>query len=128
MTEAAELLSGSLQTERLADGTRKLLRELIVRVGADTIVVPEGFVTDYSSIPWFGRSLVRWSRVDIAGVVHDFLYQSGQVSRERADEIWRITAMSGEHSANAVQAWLAWAALRVGGSGAWNSYRSRSTV
>ena len=29
------------------------------------------FTTDYSSLPWAKRWLVNWSRVDIAGVVHD---------------------------------------------------------
>ena len=124
MSAETELLSGPLQTERLPNGTRRLLRDLIVKVGQDTIQVPAGFVTDYSSIPWFGRSLVRWSKVDIAGVIHDYLYQDGSMSRKRADEIWRIVAMSGKHNANAAQAWLAWAALRIGASKAWNNYRS----
>lgn len=123
-----ELLSGPLQTERIPDGTRRLLRDLTLRVGEDTITVPAGFVTDYSSIPWFGRWLVRWSKVDVAGVVHDYLYQVGGMSRKRADDIWRIVAMSGAHHASPAQAWLAWTALRLGASGAWARYRERDRV
>ena len=39
----------------------------------DPIVVPEGFVTDFSSDP---IGLLDWSKVDVAGVVHDYLYQN----------------------------------------------------
>lgn len=66
---------GPLQTERLPGGNRKLLRRLVVQLDDDTILtVPKGFETDFSSIPRFARSFIDWSRVDIAGVVHDFLY------------------------------------------------------
>lgn len=80
----------SLRTERLSDGRRKLLRDLVVEIGgADPITIPAGFVTDFSSIPWFARALVRWSRVDIAGVVHDWLYTTSELSRRQADRLWR---------------------------------------
>jgi hypothetical protein len=85
--------------------------------------IEEGFETDYSSIPWFGRFVVRWSRVDIAGVLHDWLYVRGILSRRESDKIWRITACSGEHRANALQGWICWVSLRLAGFIAWNRYR-----
>lgn len=121
---ATSLKSLALQTERLPTGRRTLLRDLIVYTDGRDWLVPEGTETDYSSIPAIGRSLVRWSRVDIAGVVHDWLYlDGGQASRARADRIWRLVAQGGEHSANAFQAWVAWAALRGFGGLAWAQHR-----
>jgi len=123
MADLARLVSGALQTERLGDGRRKLLRELVVEVESENFTVPQNTETDFSTIPWLGRLLVHWSKVDIAGVVHDWLYQSGHTSRAHADRVWRITAISGEHHANAVQGWAGWLALRLFGWIAWNRYR-----
>jgi len=109
------LVSGPLQTERQGDGRRRLLRDLVVEVDGLQITIPAGTLTDFSSIPWYGRILVRWSKVDIAGVVHDWLYQTAFTSRARADKIWRLVAVAGDHHANAFQAWVGWLALRVGG-------------
>ena len=114
---------GPLQTERLPNGNRKLIRKLVVEVDYDTtITVPEGFETDFSSIPAFARSFIDWSRVDIAGVVHDFLYWCPQegFSRKRADDVWRRIAAAGASRANSLQQWLGWAGLRMIG---WRAYR-----
>ena len=111
MTKSTQLVSGSLQTERMDNGRRRLLRDLVVEVAEERITIPTGTVTDFSTIPWFGRALVRWSKVDIAGVVHDWLYQTGATTRTRADAIWRLVAVAGEHRANAFQAWIGWIGL-----------------
>lgn len=121
--EEAELVSLPLQTERLPRGTRRLLRDLSVQVRDREVVVPAGTETDFSSIPSFGRFVVRWSQVDIAGVIHDWLYRTGEVSRREADAIWYICARSGETRANTLQAWVAWASLRIGGGPAWSGAR-----
>ena len=125
MTAQTKIVGESMQTERREDGQRILLRDLKVEIEGDPITVPAGTTTDFSSIPWYGRILVRWSKVDIAGVVHDWLYESGDTSRARADAIWRLLAVSGEHSANAIQAYIGWFALRIGGWIAWHRYRQK---
>jgi hypothetical protein len=124
-TDPAKLVSDWLRTERQPDGTRILLRELKLDVDSTVINVAEGTNTDFSTIPWYGRILVRWSRVDIAGVVHDYLYHKQEFSRSRADRIWRLCAVSGEHRANQFQAWVGWFALRIGGWLAWNACKRR---
>ncbi|WP_298864356.1 DUF1353 domain-containing protein [uncultured Gimesia sp.] len=121
--ESVFLVSGLLQTERQPDGDRKLLRKLTVNVHDKTISVPENFITDFSSIPWFGRFLVRWSKVDIAGVVHDRLYATAEYTRCEADTIWRQTALAGECHANIFQAWIGWFFLRIGGKFLWKNKR-----
>ena len=128
MPEPTRVVEGPLQTERRPDGRRRLLRDLVVEVEGERITVPAGTLTDFSSIPWLGRVLVRWSKVDIAGVVHDWLYQRGTTSRARADEIWRRLALSGEHRANPIQAWIAWLALRAAGGSAWRRHRRRDAA
>ena len=109
---------GRLRTERLPNGNRVLIRDLVVMLDDGTeIIVPDGFETNFSSIPRFARSFIDWPRVDIAGVVHDFLYWCPQkdVSRKRADAIWREMAGAGEHHANWFQRSLGWFGLRIGG-------------
>ena len=113
------VVGGALQTERRPDGKRKLLRELQVRIGGQRITVPCEFVTDFSSIPTLLHWVVRWSRVDVAGVVHDFLYARGTLNRSEADGVWFKVARSGEHRANLLQAAACWAALRLFGWCVW---------
>ena len=123
MNDSTRCISKPLQTERLANGRRRLLRDLVVEVDGEQYTVPGGTETDFSTIPWFGRMLVHWSKVDIAGVVHDWLYQTGSSSRSHADTVWRVVALAGDHHANAFQAWVGWAGLRIGGWYAWDRYR-----
>ena len=88
--------------------------------------MPRGTETDFSSIPWLGRLLVRWSKVDVAGVVHDRLYQTGELEKPEADRVWRIVAQAGEHHANAFQAWAGWLALVVWGWRSWPQHQRES--
>lgn len=125
MNKQTRIVGDMMQTERREDGRRFLLRNLDLEIEGDPLTIPAGTITDFSSIPWYGRILVRWSKVDIAGVVHDWYYQTGAASRARADKIWRLVAVAGTHRANAFQAWVGWLALRVGGWIAWHRYRSQ---
>ena len=122
---------GALQAEKSADGRRRLLREIRVDVsrnvdGSRIVVVPACFVTDYSSLPWGTRWFMHWSRVDVAGVVHDYLYRCGEevpgYTKAQADRFWRRVALSGDRRALWHQAWLGWLVLRLFG---WCSFRRR---
>lgn len=120
MNHPSYLIGGLLQTERQPDGSRILLRDLSLCIEDKKYTVPKGTRTDFSSIPWYGRWLVRWSRVDIAGVVHDWLYLTATEDRKRSDQIWRLVAISGKHRANLVQAWIGYIVLRAWGWRTWN--------
>ena len=124
---------GALRVERLPDGRRQLVRDLCVDVsmsvdGSRIVEVRKDFVTDYSSLPWGTRWLVHWSRVDVAGVVHDYLYRCGvtlpdEYTKAQSDRIWRWIALSGDRRAWRYQAWLGWFALRLFG---WWAFRKRT--
>lgn len=96
-----------------------------------TITVPSGFCTDFASVP---RGL--WNvfppagRYAPAAVLHDFLYQHGQVltadlaveiSRAYADSVLRRA--SGDLGVSwIVRAWM-WAGVRTAGWLIWKKYR-----
>lgn len=124
----SRVIGGSLQTERMKNGRRKLLRDLaldLTDVIGFNLLVPRAMETDFSSIPQLFASIVRWSKVDVAGVGHDHLYQTGLVDRKTADKAWRALARSGKHRANKLQAEVCYRSLRVGGWVAWNYWRKR---
>jgi hypothetical protein len=112
-----------LKIVRTEFGMRKLISPLPFWVNGVRHAVPKGFESDLSSIPCAFAWIVRFDRVDVAGVVHDWLYFSGKTSRRKADAIWRTVAMLGPHRASPVQAWVCWAGLRLGGWIAWGNYR-----
>ena len=116
-------ISLPLAVVRQADGRRKLLRPFSIEVRGWTIIVPEGFVTDYSSFPWLTRNIVRWDRVDVAGVVHDWLFYIGYYSLWETNLIWKEIAENGEHSANKLQGLLGWMGLTLGSWNVWRKYR-----
>ena len=91
------------------------------------IIVPKDFVTDLASIP---RSL--WSflpplgRYDRAAVVHDWLYQTGCVTRETADFVM-LEAMRASH-VDAVTRYTLYAGVCAGGGPTWRRYRHENAL
>lgn len=123
-----------LQTKRCPDGKRELLKDLKVEIVEGgkkiPIEVAKGFTTDFSSIPYGLRWTMHWSRVDVAGVVHDSLYRDNAakpadtgMKRSETDRIWWDIALSGERHANSLQASAGWLGLRIYGWRVWNHYK-----
>lgn len=119
-----------LKVERLDSGDRRLLDHISLHILQPCsnfkilITVPEGFITDYSSIPTFLSGFYHWTKVDIAGVFHDFLYTPSlyadepellKLSRREKDKVWRLVAQSGDHRLNFIQAWISYFILRIAG-------------
>ena len=124
----SRVIDDTLQTERLQNGQRRLLRDLkldLTDIIGFHLVVPKGTETDFSSIPQMFAGIVRWSKVDIAGVGHDYLYQTGILDRKICDKAWWALARSGKHRANRFQAWTCYRSLRIGGWHAWNYWRKK---
>jgi len=136
----ARRVSDLLRVDRLDNGQRRLVRDLVIdlgvtldipddkhegftrsQAGTTVVTVPEGFETDFSSIPVFARALYRFDSVDLAGCCHDLAYRVG-VPRRAADRVWEIVARSGRRRVGKVRGWLGWLGLRVGGG---FSYRSK---
>jgi Protein of unknown function (DUF1353) len=84
-----------------------------------SLVVPEGFSTDFHSVPrglW--NFLPPWEYPE-AAIVHDYLYRHPEItSRALADRTHRKVMI--ENGAPAWKAWAAWLALRAFGWAAWN--------
>jgi hypothetical protein len=104
----------------------KLLRDFsVVTPNHGRIVVPEGFVCDFASIPRFAL----WYTDDddpavlFPSIVHDYLYtvrgelDGRMLTRRDADEIFResIVACGGRKA----QAWVIYQAVRLGGGSHW---------
>lgn len=122
-----------LRVEYLDGRKWKLLEDFTYIIGEGSFVdVPEGFITDFASIP---RAL--WSvlpptgRYGKAAVVHDWLYFDGRIedhearmvpiSRRDADHIFR-EAMADLGVPKALR-WTIWTAVRTGGGSIWEKRR-----
>ena len=82
------------------------------------ITVPEGFVTDFASIPNpFRGILPQWGIYGKAAVLHDFLYATQKVSRLEADNLF-LEAMCALRTP-VWQRTVMWLAVRAGGWLAW---------
>lgn len=54
----------------------------------DPIVVPEGFITDFASVPRVPLLYLMMNDVgQPAAVIHDFLYGEGKIERKIADKV-----------------------------------------
>jgi hypothetical protein len=82
------------------------------------VTVPEGFVTDFASIP-----RVFWSLLPPDGlytypaIIHDYLYWDQPVSRANADEIFRFAML--DFKINAATVNVIYQAVRLRGGSAW---------
>jgi len=111
-----------LKTKTLNDGKWEILEPLIyVSDIVWKIVVPEGFISDFASVP---RIPVIYAMVGNcshrAAVIHDYLYRIGakpDVKREIAD--WVFDEAMGVKNVPRWRRWIMWAGVRIGGRGAY---------
>jgi hypothetical protein len=112
-----------LQVEVQPDGqTYRLLKPFHARYLGHLYVIPEGFLTDFASVPrglW--NLMPPFGRYTRAAVLHDWLYQTGVVTRAQADRMF-LEAMR-QLDVPAWQRGLMYAGLRIGGHLAWDFYR-----
>lgn len=108
-----------LRTEDIDDEWAVLTAPLVVMVDSEVIEVPEGFRTNFASVPrlplayWLAGGTAR-----IAAVLHDYLYGK-QRDREWADKVF-LAAMEAE----GIPWWrrkMMYAAVRTFGQGPYDA-------
>jgi len=99
---------------------------LVYRGKTETFTIPAGFTTDFGSVPWFASWLVHPTFQVEAFVLHDWLYSSGEVSRQDADAIMRRVLR--ELGAGTISRWSAWVGVRLGGWLPWNRHEKRRRI
>jgi hypothetical protein len=103
---------------------------------------PIPFVSDGSSIPTCFYSLVSPKKTLIAGIVHDWLYDTGKVTvneivkdewkrqtcitRKQADMVWKDICI--HCGVIGLVSTLGYIGLRIGGWRAWNYYRKTDMI
>ena len=104
----------------------KLLERFEYHLGIEgsglVLAVPEDFVTDFASIPrFFWRVLPPWNTHGKAAVLHDWMYQSGTLSRIVSDAIF-LEAMG----VLGVAKWKRYAMYMVVRMFGWTAYKGGS--
>jgi hypothetical protein len=93
-----------------------LLRPVVYTstVANQVFVIPEGFITDFASVPRIPVVYeLTGDTAHKAAVVHDYLYSTGLVSRETADSV--LEEASGVTKVPAWRRAIMWAGVRLGG-------------
>lgn len=86
-----------------------------------SVTVPDGFVTDFNSVPWGMWNFFPPWEFPEAAVVHDYLYGLPEIrDRALADRTHRRLMI--ENGSPTWKAYLAWSALRLFGWTAWNRH------
>jgi hypothetical protein len=102
------------------DNTHRLLAPFAYQSDllGKVVVVPEGFVTDYASVPRIiGAYLLYGDKGKRAGVVHDFLYSTQLADRKTCDLVFREALIASGYSAWEYEPM--YAAVRLGGGSHW---------
>lgn len=117
-----QIVVGELSGVFRDNGRRMVLTAVLsYSDGERVITVPPGFMTDFSSIPRGLWNVFPPWQFPQAGVVHDFLYAFGGVTRGEADQIYlRILEALGCGWFKRRAAYLA---LRTCGWAVWRRYR-----
>ncbi len=116
------------------DGTHMELKGAMVYQSArlnSRVKVPNGFVTDFASIPRALWAIIpKHGRYDRATVVHDYLYQfggyvkdNGLVPITRADADAVLNEAMAVTGVGRLTRWAITAGVRAGGWVAWKNYR-----
>ncbi len=107
--------SDSITVRRSNDNEWTVVGKLVYRGKADTFVVPNGFRTDFATVPRVVVWLIpRFGRYTLPAVLHDWLctegIRAGKVTSREADGIFR-RAMR-ELDVPVARRWLMWTGVR----------------
>jgi hypothetical protein len=110
--------------------------------GAERVIVPIGFVTDFASVPrLFWNVLPPTGKYGKAAVIHDYLYQYRFIVKigplpdpaavrlcERGEADRLLKEGMEVLGVGKVTRWVVYAGVRVGGWAAWQKYRKQEAV
>lgn len=115
-------ISPRVAAEHLDGDNWQLLRDYIVAWSEGEVVAPAGFITDFSSVPQFVRSLVpQRGNQDGPAVIHDLCYRLGLFGRATADKLY--SKLLGLEDVGRGRRWALYLGVRAGGWVSWNAYR-----
>lgn len=81
-------------------------------IGGQTIVIPQGFVTDGASIPFWARwALCAWGRSGTPAILHDYLLSREDVSKFMAD--WAFYGALKANNVSGAVAFIMFLAVRT---------------
>ena len=106
------------------DGTWTVMKEMRVVVPGwpEPFIVPEGFITDYASVPRLLWSIFppNGQRYGVAAIVHDLIYRNLQrfFTRKQADHI--LFQVMEIYGTKRITRWCIWLGVRLGGASAWS--------
>lgn len=89
---------------------------------AGIVEVDEGRISDLASIPHL-IPLAMATNTEAGGLVHDKLYQTGEVSRKTADAILYLALR--DSGVSIERATVIYEAVRIGGVVAWKEHRRK---
>jgi hypothetical protein len=127
------VLKGTLHLSRFAEPVYVLTQPITWKPNADqerdfqAVTVPEGFVTDFASIPRIFWSLLRPDGLyTYPAIVHDFLYWTQTRPRQTADDIFRFGMEDMRIARPIIEA--IYQAVSIAGGFAWNANARAKTA
>ncbi len=106
-----------LKTSLIDDKYWEVLEDYVYETSIGTVVVPNGFKTDYASVPKIFRNIINtYGKHGKAAVVHDWLYSKNcniDITRAEADKIFLEILKEG--GVNPILARLMYIAVRCFG-------------
>ncbi len=120
MSSRAYFMDDELRFESVGTGFRRRLTKAMAfcfrhpRLGIQWFTVPQGFVSDFASVPRFlWPVLPPHGRVKRAAVLHDWLYCQPEIDRPYADLLF-LEAMKAD-SVPWLQRWAMYLGVRIFG-------------
>ena len=98
----------------------QLLSPFVVEIEGGLINVPTGFITDFASVPRLPITYMLFGNIGHrAAVVHDYLYSTGETSREYADEVFKLLLI--KEGVGSLRANIMYAGVRIAGNAFYNN-------
>ena len=97
------------------DNTFVLVEDFIVKCYDETLIIPQGFVTDFASVPRIPVVFTLFAgRAKKSAILHDYLYEQRLFDRKTCDDLF-LCAMEAEKLARWIRNSM-YVGVRLGGA------------